>query len=117
MLQVYKVFVRPHLEHAVTAWSPWHRKDIETIEKIQHRATRRMSDIRGSYPEGVNQLELTTLEERRMRGDAIETFKYLKGFLDINRQSFHYTQYRPAPNPTSTHPYAADSASSEHRST
>ena len=22
MLQVYKVFVRPHLEYAVTAWSP-----------------------------------------------------------------------------------------------
>ena len=44
MLQIYKVFIRPHLEYAVTSWSPWQRKDVETLEKIQHRATRGMSD-------------------------------------------------------------------------
>ena len=77
MLQIYKVFVRPHLEYAITAWAPWQRKDIETLERIQHRATRRMSNVRGSYDERLQQLELTTLEERRLRGDAIEVFKYL----------------------------------------
>ena len=80
MLQIYKVFVRPHLEYAITAWAPWHKKDMEVLEKIQHRATRRMSDIRGSYEQRLQQLDLTTLEERRRRGDAIETFKYLRGF-------------------------------------
>ena len=43
-----------------------------------------MSDIRGTYPKRLKKLELTTLEEQRMRGDAIETYKYLKGFLDVN---------------------------------
>ena len=76
MLQIFKVFVRPHLEYAVTAWDPWQRP-------IQRRATRRMSDVHGSYPERLQQLKLTTLEERRVRGDAIETFKYLRGFLDV----------------------------------
>ena len=65
MLQIYKVFVRPHLEYAITAWAPWQRKDVEALEKIQHRATRRISDVRGSYEERLQQLELTTLEERR----------------------------------------------------
>ena len=87
MLPMYKVFVRPHLEYAVTAWSPWMRRDIDMLEKIQHRATRRMSDVRGAYPERLQQLDLTTLEERRMRGDAIEVFKYVRGFLDINSQT------------------------------
>ena len=33
-----------------------------------------MSDVSGSYPERLEQLELTTLEKRRRRGDAIEVF-------------------------------------------
>ena len=87
MLQIYKVFVRPHLEYAVTAWSPWQRKDMDTLEKIQHRATRRMSDVRGTYEERLEQLGLTTLEERRTRGDAIEVFKCVRGFLDIDKET------------------------------
>ena len=84
MLQIYKVFVRPHLEYAVSAWSPWLKKDIEVLEKIQHRATRRISDIRGTYPERLQQLNLTTLEERRVRGDAIETYKYLRQIWNVD---------------------------------
>ena len=87
MLQIYKVFVRPHLEYAVTAWRPWNKKDIDVLEKVQHRATRRMSDIRGSYSDWLQQLELTTLEARRTREDAIEVFKYLRGFLDVDRDA------------------------------
>ena len=50
-----------------------------------------MSNIRGTYDERLSQLDLTTLEERRVRGDAIETFKYLKGSLDINGDSLSKT--------------------------
>ena len=71
----------------MTSWSPWHRKDIDKLEMIQRRATRRMSDVHGSYPERLQQLNLTTLEERRKRGDAIEVFKYLRGFLDVNKET------------------------------
>ena len=46
-----------------------------------------MSDVCGTYQERLDQLGLTTLEERRKRGDAIETFKYLRGFLDVNSES------------------------------
>ena len=71
----------------MTAWAPWLRKDIDVLEKVQHRATRRMSDVRGTYPERLQQLDLTTLEERRMRGDAIEVFKYVRGFFDVNSET------------------------------
>jgi ribonuclease P/MRP protein subunit RPP40 len=84
MLQIYKVFVRPNLEYAVAAWSPWLIKDIKCLELVQKRATRRISDIRGSYEERLSQLGLTTLEERRKRGDAIEIYKYLHNIWDID---------------------------------
>ena len=87
MSQIHKVFVRPHLEYAVTAWSPWNQKDKDILEKIQRRATRRISNIRGTYPERLEQLKLTTLEERRTRGDAIEVFKCLNGFWDVEKET------------------------------
>ena len=46
-----------------------------------------MSDVRGTYPERLEQIGLTTLEERRVRGDAIEVFKYLRGFPDVNKDT------------------------------
>ena len=104
MLLIYKAFVRPHLEHAVTAWSPWLRKDIDLIEAVQHRATRRMSDVHGSYAERLSQLRLQSLEERRKRGDAIEVYKYLHCYhnqelfkvLSSNRPSTRHLQsYKP----------------------
>ena len=97
MLQIFKVFVRPHLEYAATAWSPWLRKDVEILEKIQRRATRRISNINGSYPERMEQLGLTTLEERRQRGDAIEMFKCLRGFWDIEHSTLFTLQNNSEP--------------------
>ena len=44
-----------------------------------------MSDVQGTYEERLRQLNLTTLEERRLRGDAIEVYKLLGGFYDIDR--------------------------------
>ena len=84
MLQIYKVFVRPHLEYAISTWAPWLMKDKNVLESIQHRATRRVSDVHGSYPERLQKLHLTTLDERRMRGDAIEMYKYLHCYWDID---------------------------------
>ena len=46
-----------------------------------------MSDVSGNYKERLQTLQLTTLEERRARGDAIKVSKYLNGFLDVDRES------------------------------
>ena len=36
----------------------------------------------------LKKLNLTTLEERRHRGDQIETFKIIKGFEKVDRNKF-----------------------------
>ena len=60
-----------------------------------------MSDVKGSYQDRLQQLNLTTLEERRSRGDAIEVFKWLKGFLDVDRDSIF--AIKEASNPRTRH--------------
>jgi len=89
ILELYKSLVRPHLEYAVQAWSPHLRKDVNLIERVQRRATRMILPLRHlPYEQRLAILRLTTLETRRLRGDLIEVFKMVKGFVDID-----YTQY------------------------
>ena len=85
LTQLFKVYVRPHLEYAQASWSPWTKADIQTLEKVQQRFTRQVSGM-GSLPyeERLKQLGLTTLQARRERGDMVETYKILTGKVDVD---------------------------------
>ena len=37
---IYCSFVRSHLEYCIQAWSPYYKNDIDTLEKVQKRATK-----------------------------------------------------------------------------
>jgi ribonuclease P/MRP protein subunit RPP40 len=67
------------------------KKDIEKIEKLQHRATR-IHCLKGlSYEKRCEKLCLPTLEDRRLRGDMIQMYKVLNGLDAIkwhNPQEF-----------------------------
>ena len=85
MLQLYKTLVRPHIEYCVQAWRSHLVKDIAFIENVQHRATRMIPSLRSlSYEQRLAALNLTTLEVRRLRGDLIEVFKIINGFVDLD---------------------------------
>ena len=89
ILQLYKSLVRPNLEYCIQAWWPHLVKDIQSIENVQHRATRMISSLKGlSYDERLVSLKLTTLETRRLRGDLIEVFKILKGIDNMDCSKF-----------------------------
>ena len=73
---LYTAYVRPHLEYATSAWCPYRKKDIKTLEKVQRRATKLVPAVRHlKYPERLRLLDITTLADRRIRGDAIQYFK------------------------------------------
>jgi hypothetical protein len=77
--QLFKTFVRPHLEYAVSVWCPYLLGDIQEIEKVQHRMTRLLPQLRSlCYEDRLKRLNLTTLETRRNRGDAIQMYKILQ---------------------------------------
>lgn len=79
-IRLYKTYVRPHLEFAVQAWSPWLVKDIDMIEKVQERAVNMVVGLRSNDYQGkLCELNLTSLYDRRIRGDMIQTWKYLHG--------------------------------------
>ena len=81
--KLYTTYVRPQLEFAVSAWNPYLKKDISTLEKVQQRATKVSPAIKNLiYENRLQALKLTTLEKRRTRGDLIQKFKIEKK-LDI----------------------------------
>ena len=89
IIPLYKAIVRPHLEYCIQAWRPYRKKDIDTIERIQRRATKMIPELRDlSYEDRLIECGLTTLETRRLRGDQIEVFKILNGYENIDRNMF-----------------------------
>ena len=84
MLNIYKTLIRPHLEYCVQVWSPYPRygnwETIKSIEHVQRMFTRLIDGIGLlSYEERLHKLNLTTLLERRARGDLIETYRIVSG--------------------------------------
>jgi hypothetical protein len=82
---LYIAYVRPHLEYASPVSCPYLVKDIKILEQVQKRATKLVPGLRNlSYPYRLIGLNLTTLETRRERGDAIQFFKLASGFNRVN---------------------------------
>ena len=85
LTQLYKGLVRPHLEYGNTVWSPLFKKDAIILENVQHRATKLVPDLKDlPYEERLQNLKLPSLMYRRLRGDLIETFKYLQGYYKVD---------------------------------
>ncbi|CAG2248857.1 unnamed protein product [Mytilus edulis] len=99
---LYKSIIRPLLEYSTTVWSPYLKKDIRRIEKIQRRATKLVPSIRMlSYVERLRALGLPTLEYRRDRYDMIQVYKALHGIDDIKWQNM----FELSTNSTRGHPW------------
>jgi len=73
---LYLQYVRPHLEFAVAAWSPWTKADIDCLETVQRRAVKAISGLKGAtYDEKLRELNIPSLQARRMEMDMVQTYK------------------------------------------
>ena len=104
LIPFYEAFVRTHLEYAmqvsVQVWATTARHGnwgiIMEIEDCQRQFTRIIEGMGLlSYRQRLQRLRLTTLLELRMRGDLIETFKIINGFVNYGHNIFgKNTAYR-----------------------
>ena len=84
--KLYVQYVRPHLEFASPAWSPWLESDKNEIEKIQKKAVGMISGLKdGSYEEKCVMLGLDTLEARREKQDLLEMYKIINGYGQLDQ--------------------------------
>ena len=95
--QLYKSMIRPHLEYCTQAWAPVGRHGnwakIMKIENVQRWVTRSIRGMESlTYRCRLESLNLTTLFERRLRGDLIEVFKILNGLCDYGEHFFNVSE-------------------------
>ena len=77
-INLYKQYVRPDLEFSVAAWAPWTQENCEILERVQKRAVKVVSGLKGqSYEERLRELELASLSDRRGEIDMVQTYKLL----------------------------------------
>ena len=102
LIRAFILYVRPILEYNCVMWSPSLKRDIDLIERVQRRFTKRLRGLKDlSYTERLLRLNIPILELRRLQLDLIFCYKIVFGQICTNFDDFF--TFSPSPQ-TRGHP-------------
>ena len=91
----------PTLEYASSVWDPWQQNDLHRLEMVQRRAawyvTNRCHNT-SSVSSMIEQLEWTTLQERRKHIRLLMMYKLKNNILRVDASSKLIPNERPSRN-------------------
>lgn len=102
--RLFKIYVRPLLEYNTFVWSPHTARAINFIENVQRRFTKRIflrNHLHQSYEMRLRELQMETLEVRRLQNDLIMTYKIIHSLVDLSFDN--YFTWAPLSNTTRSH--------------
>ena len=98
LLQLFKTYVRPKLEYATTVWSPYLKKDIELVERVQRRFTKfaffKCQIPFTSYADRLTKVNMKSLKDRRLFFDLVLIFRIVRGLSDLKFEDYYYFKPR-----------------------
>jgi hypothetical protein len=89
LLAAYKSYILPTIMYCSSVWSPCGHGDISAIESVQRLFTKKLPGLKNmSYPDRLIQLNLPSLELRRLRADLLLCYKILLGLISGPPEKF-----------------------------
>jgi hypothetical protein len=90
--KLYKQYIRRHLEFASPACSPWNVGDQDELERVQQKAIKILTGLKGEKcEEKCQELGLETLKERRLQQGLMLAYKFIGGTIAGDKNLFKKT--------------------------
>jgi hypothetical protein len=97
LLRAFTVYIRPLVEYSSPVWSPTLHHLIHTIENVQRRFTKRIPGLKNlSYAERLSNLNLKSLEHRRLISDLVCVYNITHGNSSIQSQDIFTFSHNPS---------------------
>jgi hypothetical protein len=90
-VSLFNSYVRPGIEYNCPVWSPYLVSNIDIIESVQRRYTKRITGLYGlPYKERLKRCNLELLEYRRLKFDLITAYKIIHGKFNVPLNNYFY---------------------------
>ena len=97
LVRAFAVYVRPIVEYCSVVWSPHLIKDIELLESVQRRFTKRLPGLWNvEYTQRLKAVGLERLDVRRVRFDLIMAYKIIFGLVRVDSSQFFTPSHNTA---------------------